>query len=188
MDYMQHEASAILPRVLHEAGIEQAVLIGHSDGGSIAAVYAGLAPQSPELIGLVTIAAHFFVEDINIASIQQILQDYETTDLRARLARYHRNVDTAFHGWAGAWLDRRFRAFDITGFLPDIRVPILAMQGENDPYGTDAQLRILKQHARAPAEAVLIPNARHSPHLEAKDRTVEAIATFVAGLQGSQRT
>ncbi len=185
MDYMEQEARTILPTVLREARIERAILVGHSDGGSIAAAYAANAPMLPKLLGLVTIAAHFFVEDLNIRSIEQIARDYQATDLRARLARYHRDVDTAFHGWSGTWLDPRFRAFDLTGLLREIRVPVLGLQGTDDPYGTDTQLQVLRTHAPVVAETMLIPGARHSPHLEAKDRTLEAITNFVARLCGT---
>ena len=184
LDYMQREAAEILPRVLQAAGVRRAVLIGHSDGGSIAAVYAGAAPRDPHLIGLVTIAAHFFVEDLNIRSIEKIRQDYETTELRERLGRYHLDVDTAFHGWNDAWLDPGFRAFDITASLPGIKVPVLALQGQDDPYGTDEQLNVMKAYVRAPIRTHLIPKARHSPHLEAKDATLKAITDFIASLPG----
>lgn len=178
MTYMHEEAQHVLPRVLDAAGIRQAILVGHSDGGSIAAIHAG-ATQDKRLFGLVMIAAHFFVEDLNIAAIQQIKQAYEQGDLRQRLARHHRDVDVAFHGWNGAWLDPRFRAFDITEFLPRIRVPILGVQGADDPYGTAEQLRVLERHVRVPIETRLIPGARHAPHLEARDATLAAITSFV---------
>src|SRR6202000_722967 len=106
--------------------------------------------QGADLFGLITIAAHFFVEEPSIASIRQIGAMYETGDLRERLARYHRDVDAAFRGWNGAWLDPRFRAFDITALLPRINVPILALQGANDPYGTEEQLRVLTAKVRVP--------------------------------------
>jgi len=187
LDYMQIEATEILPRVLHEAGISRAILIGHSDGGSIAAVYGGAHAGSELLLGVVTIAAHFFVEDVNIRSIEQIRRDYETTDLRSRLARYHDDVDVAFYGWNGAWLDPGFRAFDITSFLPRITVPVLGLQGEQDPYGTDEQLRVLAARVKAPCRTALIANARHAPHLEAKDTTLNAITTFIADLPGGNQ-
>jgi pimeloyl-ACP methyl ester carboxylesterase len=200
MTYMHHEAHVVLPEVLRGAGIRRAVLIGHSDGGSIAAIYAGTpvssfsgisareGPGAPRLdgialLGLVTIAAHFFVEDLNIASIRQIAASYETGDLRQRLARYHRDVDVAFRGWNDAWLDPRFRAFDITGFLPAVQVPILALQGADDPYGTDEQLKVFAANVRAPIQTRLIPGAKHSPHLEAKDATLAAISDFIADLK-----
>ena len=137
-------------------------------------------PQDPRLAGLVLIAAHFIVEDLNLVAIEEIRQAYEQGDLRQRLARHHRDVDVAFYGWNTAWLDPRFRAFDITEYLPRIRVPILALQGADDPYGTEEQLRVLQRHARAPLDIQLIPGARHSPHLEAREPTLAAIAGFVA--------
>jgi pimeloyl-ACP methyl ester carboxylesterase len=127
-------------------------------------------------------AAHFFVEDLNIASIERIKIEYETGTLRDRLARYHNDVDTAFYGWNGAWLNPDFRAFDITGYLPEIAVPILALQGADDPYGTDEQLRVFEAGVRAPIRVELIPGARHSPHLEAKDATLAAITRFITDL------
>jgi pimeloyl-ACP methyl ester carboxylesterase len=187
MDYM-HDEAQILSDVLHAAAIEQAVLIGHSDGGSIAAIYAGTPKPGPRLLGLVTIAAHFFVEDLNIASIREIAATYETGDLRERLVRYHRDVDAAFRGWNDAWLDPRFRDFDITGFLPNIQVPILALQGAADPYGTDEQLRVFAAKARAPIATRLIPTAGHSPHLQAKDPTLAAITSFIADLPRGSTT
>lgn len=177
MDYMHREAIDILPRVLDAANVGRAILAGHSDGGSIAAIYGG-AVRDPRIAGLVLIAAHFLVEDLNIASIERIRADYDSGALRERLARHHDHVDVAFRGWNGAWLDPRFRAFDITGYLPDIAVPILALQGAEDPYGTDAQLHVLARHAKAPLETKLLPGARHSPHLEAREATLAAIAAF----------
>jgi pimeloyl-ACP methyl ester carboxylesterase len=220
MTYMHHEAQVVLPEVLDAAGIRNAVLVGHSDGGSIAAIYAGSTfslsgstassswsgssgppiaaragmggPDEPNhdewgsggihLLGLITIAAHFIVEDLNIASIRQIKIDYDTTSLRQRLSRYHRDVDTAFRGWNDAWLDPRFRDFDITGFLPHIAVPILALQGTDDPYGTDEQICVFETNVQAPITTELITGARHAPHLEAAEQTVAAITHFIATL------
>lgn len=136
----------------------------------------------PHLIGLITVAAHFFVEEVNLASIRQIRDAYETGDLRHRMARYHRDVDVAFRGWNDAWLDPRFRDFDITGFLPGIRVPSLGLQGSDDPYGTDEQLRAFRANVSAPIEIELIPGARHAPHLEAKEHTLAVINRFISRL------
>jgi pimeloyl-ACP methyl ester carboxylesterase len=178
MHYMHDEALDVLPRVLDEAGIRRAVLIGHSDGGSIAAIHAG-AVRDPRVAGVVLIAAHFFVEDINIAAIREIKANYEQGDLRPRLARYHHDVDVAFRGWNDAWLDSRFRAFDITEQVARIPVPILALQGADDPYGTEEQLRVLERTTTCPVETRLIAGARHSPHLEAKQPTLDAVVPFV---------
>ena len=150
MRYMHDEALDVLPRVLDAAGVRRAVLVGHSDGGSIAAIHAG-AVHDPRVLGVVLIAAHFFVEDLNIASIRADQgRPTSSGDLRARLARYHRDVDVAFRGWNDAWLDPRFRAFDITEQVARIQVPVLALQGADDPYGTDEQLRVLERAATCP--------------------------------------
>jgi pimeloyl-ACP methyl ester carboxylesterase len=177
MRYMHDEALEVLPRVLDAADVLRAVLVGHSDGGSIAAIQAGTV-HDPKVLGVV-IAAHFFVEDINIASIRGIKEEYEHGDLRPRLARYHRDVNMAFRGWNDAWLDPRFRAFDITEQIARIQVPVLALQGTDDPYGTEEQLRMLERIAMCPVETRLIAGARHAPHLEARQPTLEAIVPFV---------
>ena len=215
MTYLHDEALVVLPEVLRAAGIERTVLVGHSDGGSIAAIYAGSlslslsswpgssvppmaapaeigGPDEPghgdckhralHLIGLVTIAAHFIVEELNIVSIRQIKTEYETGPLRQRLTRYHRDVDAAFRGWNDAWLDPHFQKFDITAFLPNIQVPILALQGADDPYGTDVQLRVMEANVHASITTQLIDGAKHSPHLEATDKTLVTIASFIAAL------
>jgi pimeloyl-ACP methyl ester carboxylesterase len=178
MTYMHDEALTVLPRVLDAAGVRRVVLIGHSDGGSIAAIHAG-AVRDPRVVGVVMMAAHFFVEELNIASIRAIKATYEQGDLRERLARYHRNVEVAFRGWNDAWLDPRFGAFDITQQVAQIRVPVLALQGADDPYGTAEQLRVLERSARCPVETRLIESARHAPHLEAREATMDAIVPFV---------
>jgi pimeloyl-ACP methyl ester carboxylesterase len=178
MSYMHDEALDVLPRVLDTAGIRRAVLVGHSDGGSIAAIHVG-AVRDPRVVGVVMMAAHFFVEDLNIASIAEIKATYEQGELRQRLARYHRDVDVTFRGWNDAWLDPRFRAFDITEQVARIQVPVLALQGADDPYGSAEQLRVLEGAATCPVETRLIAGARHAPHLEARDATLAAIVRFV---------
>lgn len=196
MTYMHHEAQVVLPEVLRAAGIRRAALVGHSDGGSIAAIYAGsrcpegrVTPGSNvSLLGLVTIAAHFIVEELNLASIRQIKTEYDSGTLRRRLARHHRNVDIAFRGWNDAWLDPRFRDFDITGLLRNIEVPVLALQGEVDPYGTAEQLHIFEANVHSPITTALIAGAQHAPHLEAKDATLAAITRFIASLPQGMST
>jgi len=128
------------------------------------------------------IAAHFFVEPMNIAAIRAIRATYEQGDLRQRLARYHRDVDVAFRGWNDAWLDPRFAAFDITDVLAHIQVPMLALQGAEDPYGTSEQLHVLERAATCPVETRLIAGARHAPHLEARRAALDAITPFVRNL------
>ena len=181
MRYMHDEALDVLPRVLDASGVRHAVLLGHSDGGSIAAIHAGEL-RDPRVLGLVLIAAHFFVEDSNIAAIRAIGASYAQGDLRRRMARYHRDVDVAFRGWNDAWLDPRFRGFDITQQVARIRSPVLALQGADDPYGSEQQLRVLQRCAACPLETRLIAGARHAPHLEARQATLDAIVPFVRGV------
>ena len=177
LTYMHDEARTVLGRMLDAAGIRRCILVGHSDGGSIAAIYAG-EHDDPRIAGLVTLAAHFIVEDICVTSIAGMTLAYETGDLRARLARHHDDVDAAFRGWSGAWLDPAFRAWDITRQVEGIRVPTLLLQGADDPYGTVEQLRVAERHARCKLEVALIPAAKHSPHVEAPQATCEAVAAF----------
>ncbi|MEJ0020258.1 MAG: alpha/beta hydrolase [Acetobacteraceae bacterium] len=178
MTYMHDEALAVLPPVMDAGGVRRAVLIGHSDGGSIASIHAG-AVRDARVAGVVMIAAHFFVEDLNIAAIRTIRTHYEQGDLRPRLARYHRDVEMAFRGWNDVWLDPRFRGFDITGEVARIEVPVVALQGTDDPYGSEEQLRLLERTATCPVQTRLIAEARHAPHLEARAATMAAIVPFV---------
>ena len=181
MHYMQDEAQFVLPRVLDSAGVEDCVLLGHSDGGSIAAAYAG-ATRDPRVRGLVLIAPHFFVEDMCIASIAQAKLAYDSGDLRTRLARYHADVDCAFRGWNDAWLDPRFREFDLTGFLPGIGVPVLVLQGVDDPYGTASQPEAVQRLVPVPVTVRMLEGARHAPHLEQPEATLAAITAFTEAL------
>src|SRR5580700_321798 len=135
LDYMQREALDVLPKLLDAIGFERGLLVGHSDGASIAAIYAG-GVEDHRLNGLVLMAPHFIVEDVSVKSIAEIKTAYETTSLREKLARWHKDVDNAFHGWNGAWLDPKFRAWDISDFLAYIRVPIAIIQGADDQYGS----------------------------------------------------
>ncbi|MBS0558941.1 MAG: alpha/beta hydrolase [Proteobacteria bacterium] len=176
--YMHREAEDVLPRVLAAAGIGRHVLLGHSDGASIAAIHAGAASR-PMLRGLVLIAPHFFVENAGLASIVAIGAQYETTDLRARLARHHADPDNAFHGWSGAWTNSDFRAWNILDSVPRIAAPMLLLQGTEDAYGSAEQLYAGARAARAPAETLLIDGAGHAPHLERADETLAVVARFV---------
>ena len=137
-------------------------------------------PSDDRVGGLVLIAPHFFTEDPGIASIMEAKNAYETGDLRARLSRWHADVDNAFKGWNGAWLDPEFRKWDITEFLAYIRVPVLIVQGEDDQYGTAKQIEIAQQECYCPVEVALLPSARHSPQRDAPDATLKAISEFVA--------
>lgn len=177
LSYMHDEALGVLGPVLVAAGFQRVILAGHSDGGSIAAIYAGTR-RDARVRGLCLIAPHFFVEDISIASIKAARHAYETADLREKLARRHAHVDCAFRGWNGAWLDPDFRNWNICGLLPAISQPTLLIQGEDDPYGTLLQIASARRWLGGPVETLVVPGARHAPHREAPERTLAAIAEF----------
>jgi pimeloyl-ACP methyl ester carboxylesterase len=177
LDYMHVEALDVLPKLLDAVGFRRGMLLGHSDGASIAAIYAG-AHQDHRVQGVVLMAPHFIVEDISVTSIAAIKQAYETTGLKAKLARWHRNVDNAFYGWNGAWLDPQFRNWDISEYLAYIRVPVAIMQGADDQYGTMRQVEIAHEECYCPVDVVVLPGAGHSPHREAPKATLDAISEF----------
>ncbi len=178
LDYLWPEATEVLPRVMEAAGIGRAVLVGHSDGASIAAIHAGSFPHG-QVRGAVLIAPHFFVEPICTAAIAEAKTRYETTDLRARMARHHRDPDNVFWGWNRAWLDPGFpAALDLQPEVANIRVPVLAVQGLADPYGTMAQLEMLEREAYAPVDRLVLEGVAHNPHLEAPEPVLAAVAEF----------
>ena len=177
VDDMHREARNVLPKLLDAIGFRRGLLLGHSDGGSIAAIYAG-SIQDHRVRGLVLIEPHFSVEDKNIAAIQEITRTFRATDLRDRLARHHADVDAMFGGWSGMWLDPRFRAFDLTSELSHIRVPILFVKSEDDPYSTMEQVRIAETECYCPVETALIADAGHTPHRTQAAQTLAAVGAF----------
>jgi pimeloyl-ACP methyl ester carboxylesterase len=177
LDYMHIEALEVLPKLLDRIGFERGLLLGHSDGASIAAIYAG-GVADHRVRGVAMIAPHFIVEDISVTSIAGIKQAYETSGLKAKLARWHRDVDNAFYGWNGAWLDPKFRNWDISEYLAYIRVPVAILQGADDQYGTIRQIEIAQQECYCPVDATIIPGAGHQPHREAPEATLHAISEF----------
>jgi pimeloyl-ACP methyl ester carboxylesterase len=181
LTFMQEEARQVLPRVLDAIGFRRGILFGHSDGASIAAIYAG-SVEDHRVRGLVLIAPHFFTEDSGIAEIARARDAYRTTDLREKLARRHADVDNAFRGWSEAWLDPDFRRWDITDVLAYIRVPMLIVQGENDQYGSIRQIQRAQEECYCPVDVALIPGVRHAPHREAADALLRVAADFATHL------
>jgi pimeloyl-ACP methyl ester carboxylesterase len=177
LDYMHLEALDVLPKILDRIGFRRGLLLGHSDGASIAAIYAG-GVQDHRVRGLAMIAPHFVVEDISVTSIAEIKRAYETTALKTKLARWHRDVDNAFYGWNGAWLDPKFRSWDISEYLAYIRVPVAILQGADDQYGTIHQIEIAQEECYCPVEVTMVPGAGHSPYREAPEATLDAISEF----------
>jgi pimeloyl-ACP methyl ester carboxylesterase len=177
LDYMSIEALDVLPALLDTIGFRRGLLLGHSDGASIATIYAG-GTGDHRVRGVVMIAPHFVVEDVSVRSIAEIKKVYETTDLKAKLARWHGNVDNAFYGWNGAWLDPKFRDWDISEYLAYIRVPVAIVQGAGDQYGTIRQIEIAQEECYCPVDVTIVPGAGHSPHREAPEVTLNTIAEF----------
>lgn len=182
LDYMTGEAVDALPKVLQAIGFRRGVLLGHSDGATIAAIHAGSVGDF-RVRGLILMAPHLFTEPEGLASIAAARQTYATGDLRAKLARYHHDVDGAFRGWCDAWLDPGFRAWNVADVVDFWRVPALAIQGADDQYGTLAQIHEIETRAYSPVETLILPGCRHAPHLERADETLAAIREFCARLE-----
>jgi len=176
-DYMHHEALVVLPALLQELAVSDPILIGHSDGASIALIHAG-SGRWP-MRALVLEAPHVFVEDVTVASIEQARTAYGTTDLAKRLARYHGDPDHAFWGWNDIWLDPAFRSWNIEASLPGVRYPVLAIQGADDEYGTLAQIDAIERGVSGPFERLVLADCKHSPHRDQETATLEAMARFI---------
>jgi pimeloyl-ACP methyl ester carboxylesterase len=177
--FMYEEALQVLPEIIKKAGIREHILIGHSDGGSIGIVYSGSSPPS-SLLGIVTEAAHVFCEDLTLKSIRKVKRAYLTGDLRRRLKKYHgSNIECAFRGWNDVWLHPDFAHWNIEEYLPGIKVPMLAIQGENDEYGTKAQVEAIRRQTGATAEVLMLPECGHAPHRHQEKRTLDAMKQFV---------
>jgi pimeloyl-ACP methyl ester carboxylesterase len=178
LTYMQDEAGETLPRLLSAAGLEDVILFGHSDGASIALLFAG-GPHTVRIRGLVLLAPHVFVEDISVLAIAQAREAFLHGELRARLERYHgRNTDSAFWGWNGAWLDPGFRAWNIEGVLPHVRVPSLAIQAADDPYGTLAQIEAIEHGSGGRVMRKLVGSG-HSPHRDNPEGVLSAVSELM---------
>ncbi len=180
VDFMHIQAREVLPALL--AAIAPNIkpwLFGHSDGGSIALIYAALFPQNAA--GVIVAAPHIFVEDISVASIAQTRETFLHTDLRENLARYHDDVDSAFWGWNDIWLNPQFHAWNIEALLPEITCPLLAIQGVNDEYGTMAQIDRISRAVpnSGPAQLIKLENCGHSPHRDQTQAVINAVKKFV---------
>jgi pimeloyl-ACP methyl ester carboxylesterase len=173
-DFMHRQAFDVLPLLLAHLHVERPWLFGHSDGGSIALLYASKFKPA----GLVVVAPHILVEDVSITSIEQARDAYATTDLRTRLARHHANPDSAFRGWNDVWLSPAFRAWNIEAELGTITCPVLAVQGEDDEYGTLEQIRGIARLVPH-TELLVIPHCAHSPHRDQPETLSRAAGRFI---------
>lgn len=177
--FMHDEARGALPELLEKEGIEDAILVGHSDGASIALIYAG--EDGRRVRAVVAMAPHVIVEDVCVRSIAALEADYldEATEVRKKLAKHHADVDGAFRGWADAWLDPGFRSWDLRGVLPGVRVPVLVIQGEEDEYGTSAQVDAVCSGVSGPSERLMLARCGHVPQRDRREETLGAIVGFV---------
>lgn len=182
-DYMHREADCFLPGLIDALELESPILVGHSDGASIALIHAAISDRRDSIGGVAAIAPHVFVEDISIASIEQARENFTKTDLRSRLGRYHADPDAAFYLWNDAWLSPDFRDWNIVASLSGIRCPVMAIQGRDDIYGTLAQIDAIEHSVTAPFEAVILDDCGHSPHREQPDATLAALHRFITGRQ-----
>jgi pimeloyl-ACP methyl ester carboxylesterase len=184
VDFMHRQAYDILPALLDAIGIDDAErarmwVIGHSDGGSVALLYAAAFPDA--LGGVIAIAPHVFVEDVSVKAIAEATVLYTQGDLREKLSRYHADVDSAFYGWNDIWLNPEFRQWDITGVLSSIQCPLLAIQGHDDEYGSMAQIDAIALHIPH-TQLTKLPACGHSPHRQCPATLDAAIVAFVKSI------
>ncbi len=180
-DYQETEAAVFLPAVLDHCGLSAAVLVGHSDGGSIALI-AG-ATLGDRIQAIITEAAHIFIEDITLAGIEEAVSVFRRTDLGEKLARYHGDkAEIVFFRWADTWLDPAFRRWNIEHFLKNIVCPLLVIQGVDDEYATEAQVTGIASQVSGPVETFMVPGCMHIPHVQATKAVLERMARFISCL------
>jgi pimeloyl-ACP methyl ester carboxylesterase len=179
-DYMESEAD-LLAGLLDEWGISEAILFGHSDGGSIALIAAAKYPE--KIKAIITEGAHVFVEDVTLAGIREAVRLYNTTDLKARLEKYHgSNTEAMFWAWAKTWTSDGFRNWNIESFLPKVKCPALIVQGEADEYGTLEQVKKIVRQVNRQVSKYILPGVGHTPHKDAPELILEKSADFIRSL------
>ncbi len=181
LDFMTEEAVEVLPEVLAQIGFQQGILLGHSDGATIAAIYAG-SVLDHRVRGLVLMAPHFFTEDMGLAAIQATAEEFEAGDLSTRMAKYHRNPENAFRSWSGTWLEPGFKSWNVSEVIDYWRIPTLAIQGREDEYGTLAQIHEIESRTYSPVDTLIVDNCGHAPHIERPDVVLPEIVEFAERL------
>jgi pimeloyl-ACP methyl ester carboxylesterase len=181
-DFMHREALLFLPELLFQMKIQNPVLVGHSDGASIALIHAGAGHP---VRGVAAMAPHVFIEDVCVHSIEKAATQFETTDQPGRLGKYHRDARKTFYLWADAWLDPAFRDWNIAAYLPRIKCPVLAIQGEDDEYGTMAQLDAIARQVAGPCELLKLPDCGHSPHRDQTEKILNSLSEFIGKIVGT---
>ncbi len=177
VQFMHDEALQSLPALLTELGIETPILVGHSDGASIALIHAGAGFPVRKIVAM---APHVFIEPICISSISKAVDAFENTDLPARLGKYHRDARKTFYGWADVWLDPQFKGWDIRDdYLPEIACPVLAIQGHDDEYGTMAQLDEIARRVKGSCQLLKLENCGHAPFRDQPEKVLQALKAFI---------
>jgi pimeloyl-ACP methyl ester carboxylesterase len=178
--FMHDEGLVVLPELLSELHVENPLLIGHSDGASIALIHAGAGHPARAVVAM---APHVFIEPVCLSSIRTATETFESTDLPQKLGRYHRDARKTFYGWADVWLDPEFKGWDIRAdYLPAVRAPVLAIQGHDDEYGTMAQLDEIARRVSGPCELLKLENCGHSPFRDQPDAVISSVNAFVKKL------
>jgi pimeloyl-ACP methyl ester carboxylesterase len=181
--FMNEEAAEVVPEVVSALELEDPILVGHSDGASIALIYAASRPVS----GVVAMAPHVFVEEVCLDEIARVRDEYVGGDLRAKMAAHHLDVDAAFHGWADVWLDPEFPRWDVRELLPRVSAPLSLIQGRSDQYGTLAQLDEIERLASGPVRRLEL-DCRHAPFVQRLEESVAAVAEMVEFAGRATRT
>ncbi|MGB0505964.1 MAG: alpha/beta fold hydrolase [Pikeienuella sp.] len=182
INYMEDEALNVLPLVLDAIGFQNGILLGHSDGATISAIYAGSVADY-RIRGLILMAPHFFTEQTGLDEIATARTSYETTDLRPRMAKYHRDPDNAFYGWNDTWTNPEFTNWNVADVIDYLRIPVLAIQGRQDQYGTLAQIEEIENRIYSPVDVKILEDCQHTPHLEKTSETLASIIEFTNRLR-----
>lgn len=180
-DFMTHEAVDVLPKVLDLIGFQRGILFGHSDGATIAAIYAGSIADH-RVRGLILMAPHFFTEPSGLAAISQARDEFSKGDMKARMAKYHRDPEAAFRGWNDVWLSAGFKDWDVAEVIDYLRIPVLAIQGRDDQYGTLAQIEEIESRIYSPVDVEVLDDCKHAPHFEQPQKTLAAVTEFAERL------
>ncbi len=184
-DFMHEEATIALPALLRALGVERPILFGHSDGASIALIHAGTFPGQARAV--VALAPHLFVEPVCVESIATLARAYRSSGLRERLARHHDDADATFRAWSGVWLSPQFAGWNIEREVAASRCPVLAIQGEDDQYGTLRQIDRIAE-LRPGTQLLKLSGCRHSPHLDRPEDVIDATVRFLGGLGLAQES
>lgn len=186
LNYMTREAVVVLPQVLEAIGFRRGILMGHSDGATIAAIYAGSVSDA-RVRGIILMAPHFFTEEGGLAEIAKAKEAFETAGLKDRMAKYHRDPENAFRGWNDSWLHPDFKSWNVADVIDYLRVPTLSIQGVDDQYGTLAQIDVIEDRSYAPVERLVLDNCRHAPFLDQPQAVLAAVSEFTKRLERIER-